>query len=201
MFSQTSFLAPSKAAPASMVQARPHQHEDLNHLIVKAKPHQAIVRNGACLGAVGPQQRQCCLNCYVCYCTSHKHPNFWCLPPNPPCGTLGLAVRIPAPAVLLLTAGVSEPPCLQKQALKHEPSILRGNNFNFFCCFFYFFPYCCHLFKEAFGGLTQDFQVLLSLGRVITKSLLQQGHPGKPCDNCSALTPMLRTMRGGYLSS
>ena len=58
--SQTSFLPPPKAVQPPMVQAKPHQHEDLNHLIGKAKPHQAIVRNRACLGEVGPQQRQCC---------------------------------------------------------------------------------------------------------------------------------------------
>lgn len=47
LLSQTSLLALSKAVQTPMVWAKPHQHEDLNYLIGKAKPHQATVRNRA----------------------------------------------------------------------------------------------------------------------------------------------------------
>lgn len=86
----------SKAVQAPMLQAKPHQHEDLSHLMGKAKPHEAVVRNMAHPGQVGPQQRQHCLNCYICYCTSHEHSDFWCFLsksplqcPGPGCENLG----------------------------------------------------------------------------------------------------------------
>lgn len=63
--SQKSYVAPSKAAQAPMVQIKPHHCEDLNDLTGKAKPHQTLVKSRAYLEEMSPRQRQHCLACYV----------------------------------------------------------------------------------------------------------------------------------------
>lgn len=132
-----------------MLQIKPHQCEDLNHLTGKAKPCQTLVRNRACLGEMSPRQRQHSLGCYLWFCPSHNHPEFQCFSSNPCCSTLGPSVKVSLFAVLLLTTSISEPPCLQKQASNHESSTLRENKL-----FFLLFPYPYHrdLFKEGLGG-------------------------------------------------
>lgn len=126
---------PSKAEQAPMLQIKPHQCEDLNHLTGKAKPRQTLVRNRACLGEMSPRQRQHSLGCYLWFCPSHNHPEFQCFSSNPCCSSLGPSVKVSLFAVLLLTTSISEPPCLQKQASNHESSTLRENNLN---SFFYY---------------------------------------------------------------
>lgn len=103
-----SYVPPSKAAQAPMLQVKPHQCEDLNHLTGKGKPHQILVRNRACLGEMSPWQRQHSLGCYIWYCPFHKHPEFWCFSPNPCCSTLGPDVKIPLFAILLLITSIAE---------------------------------------------------------------------------------------------
>lgn len=169
-----------------MLQIKPHQCEDLNHLTGKAKPRQTLVRNRACLGEMSPRQRQHSLGCYLWFCPSHNHPEFQCFSSNPCCSTLGPSVKVSLFAVLLLTTSISELSCLQKQASNHESSTLRENKL-----FFLLFPYPYHrdLFKEGLRGLTQGFWVLLCLGRAIPKPFLHHGLSRKPCDKCSGWRP------------
>lgn len=134
-FFQKSYVAPSKAAQAPLLQIKTHQCEDLNHLTGKVKPHQTLVRDGSCLGEVSLWQRQHSSGCYVWCCPLHRHPEFWCFSPNPCCSTLGPAVKVRFFAILLLTISISKSPCLHKRASNLEPSPLRENNLNYFFFF------------------------------------------------------------------
>lgn len=182
-----------------MLQIKPHQCEDLNHLTGKAKPRQTLVRNRACLGEMSPRQRQHSLGCCLWFCPSHNHPEFQCFSSNPCCSTLSPTVKVSLFALLLLTTSISEPPCLQKQASNHESSTLRENNLN---SFFYYFltPTTVIYLRRDLGVSLRAFGYCSVWGEQSQSHSCTTSSPGSPVISARAGTRDLAMPRGNFSS-